>query len=92
MTRDEIKKLVVECENELTNEFKEIDEKEKNCMAVTEAADYLVTFREGYYYKDAFLKRTQPFYLQEKIPVIKKKLLQMREMERMIICHRIFRI
>ena len=38
-------------------EFKEIDEKEKNCMAVTEAADYLVTFREGYYYKDAFLKR-----------------------------------
>ena len=42
-------------------EFKEIDEKEKNCMAVTEAADYLVTFREGYYYKDAFLKRTQPF-------------------------------
>ena len=41
-------------------------------MAVTEAADYLVTFREGYYYKDAFLKRTQPFYLQEKIPVIKK--------------------
>ena len=31
-------------------EFKEIDEKEKNCMAVTEAADYLVTFREGYYY------------------------------------------
>ena len=30
-------------------------------MAVTEAADYLVTFREGYYYKDAFLKRTQPF-------------------------------
>ena len=53
-------------------EFKEIDEKEKNCMAVTEAADYLVTFREGYYYKDAFLKRTQPFYLQEKIPVIKK--------------------
>ena len=34
-------------------EFKEIDEKEKNCMAVTEAADYLVTFREGYYYKDA---------------------------------------
>ena len=53
-------------------EFKEIDEKEKNCMAVTEAADYLVTFREGYYYKDAFLKRTQPFYLQEKIPIIKK--------------------
>ncbi len=26
MTRDEIKKLVVECENELTNEFKEIDD------------------------------------------------------------------
>lgn len=53
-------------------EFKEIDEKEKNCMAVTAAADYLVTFREGYYYKDAFLKRTQPFFLQEKIPIVKK--------------------
>lgn len=26
MTRDEIKKLVLECENELTNEFKEIDD------------------------------------------------------------------
>ena len=26
MTRDEIKKLIVECENELTNEFKEIDD------------------------------------------------------------------
>lgn len=53
-------------------EFKEIDEKEKNCMAVTAAADYLVTFREGYYYKDAFLKRTQPFSMQEKISIIKK--------------------
>mgnify|MGYP001110864875 CR=1 FL=1 len=53
-------------------EFKEIDEKEKNCMAVTAAADYLVTFREGYYYKDAFLKRTQPFSMQEKIPIVKK--------------------
>ena len=52
--------------------FKEIDEKEKNCMAVTAAADYLVTFREGYYYKDAFLKRTQPFSMQEKISIIKK--------------------
>ena len=45
---------------------------EKNCMAVTAAADYLVTFREGYYYKDAFLKRTQPFSMQEKISIIKK--------------------
>ena len=53
-------------------ENKEIDEKEKNCMAVTAAADYLVTFREGYYYKDAFLKRTQPFSMQEKISIIKK--------------------
>ena len=41
-------------------------------MAVTAAADYLVTFREGYYYKDAFLKRTQPFSMQEKISIVKK--------------------
>ena len=53
-------------------EWKEIDEKEKNCMAVTAAADYLVTFREGYYYKDAFLKRTEPFFFQESIPIVKK--------------------
>lgn len=53
-------------------EFKEIDEKEKNCMAVTAAADYLVTFREGYYYKEAFLKRTEAFYFQEQIRVVKK--------------------
>ena len=53
-------------------EVKENDEKEKNCMAVTAAADYLVTFREGYYYKDAFLKRTQPFSMQEKISIVKK--------------------
>ena len=26
MTRDEIKKIVVECENELTDEFKKIDD------------------------------------------------------------------
>ena len=62
-------------------EFKEIDEKEKNCMAVTEAADYLVTFREGYYYKDAFLKRTNPFYLHENIPVIKKTKRSQKEVD-----------
>lgn len=53
-------------------EFKQIDEKEKNCMAVTAAADYLVDFRKGYYYTDAFLKRTEPFYFQEQIPILKK--------------------
>ena len=53
-------------------EFKQIDEKEKNFMAVTAAADYLVTFRQGYYYTDAFLKRTEPFYFQEQIPIVKK--------------------
>ncbi len=53
-------------------EVREIDEKEKNCMSETVAADYLVTFREGYYYKDAFLKRTEPFYFQEQIEIMKK--------------------
>ena len=53
-------------------DLKEIDEKEKNCMAVNAAADYLVTFRKGYYYTEAFLKRTEPFYFQETIPILKK--------------------
>lgn len=53
-------------------EFKQIEDREKNCMAVTKAADYLVTFREGYYFKEAFTKRTQPFFFQEEIMIIKK--------------------
>ncbi len=53
-------------------EFKQIDDKEKNCMSVTAAADYLVTLRRGYYYADAFLKRTEPFYFQEHIPAVKR--------------------
>ena len=64
--------------NEVMNEgisvtqFRQIDDKEKNCMSVTAAADYLVTFAEGYYYTEAFTKRTEPFYFQETIPVLKK--------------------
>ncbi len=53
-------------------EFKQIDEHEKNCMAVTKAADYLVRIRDGAYYPDAFLKRTQPFLFQEHINITKK--------------------
>ncbi len=53
-------------------EFKLIDDKEKNCMSVTAAADYLVTFREGYYNKEAFTKRCEPFAFQETIKVVKK--------------------
>ncbi|MBQ9156370.1 MAG: DUF2344 domain-containing protein [Eubacterium sp.] len=53
-------------------EFKQIDDKEKNCMAVTAAADYLVSFRPGYYYTDAFTKRTEAFFFQETIPILKK--------------------
>lgn len=53
-------------------EFKEIDEKEKNCMAVTAAADYLVTFRGGHYYEEVFLKRCEPFLFQEEITILKK--------------------
>ena len=53
-------------------EFKQIQDKEKNCMAVTAAADYLVTFRKGHYYEEVFLKRCEPFYFQEQIPVLKK--------------------
>ena len=53
-------------------EFRQIDEKEKNCMAVTAAADYLVTFRPGYYYEEAFTKRCEPFFFQEEIRVRKK--------------------
>ena len=41
-------------------------------MSATAAADYLVFFRKGYYYTDAFLQRTQTFYMQESINVMKK--------------------
>ena len=53
-------------------EFRQIDPKEKNCMSSTAAADYLVFFRKGYYYTEAFLQRTQSFYMQEAIPIMKK--------------------
>ncbi len=53
-------------------EFKQIEEKEKNCMSVTAAADYLVTFRGGHYFEEAFTKRCEPFFFQEEIPILKK--------------------
>lgn len=53
-------------------EFRQIDPKEKNCMSATAAADYLVFFRKGYYCIDAFLQRTQTFYMQESISIMKK--------------------
>lgn len=53
-------------------EFRQIDEKEKNCMAMTAASDYLVTFRPGYYVTEAFTKRTQAFFFQEQIMILKK--------------------
>lgn len=53
-------------------EFKQIHDKEKNCMAVTAAADYYVSFGKGYYFTEAFTKRTQAFYFQERIPILKK--------------------
>lgn len=62
-------------------EFRQIHEKEKNCMAVTAAADYLVTFKKGYYYTDAFTKRTEPFYFQESIPILKKTKRSEREVD-----------
>ena len=53
-------------------QFKQIHDKEKNCMSVTAASDYYVTFAKGYYYTEAFTKRTEPFYFQETIPILKK--------------------
>ncbi len=53
-------------------EFRQVHDKEKNCMSVTAAADYYVSFAKGYYYTEAFTKRTEPFYFQESIPIIKK--------------------
>ncbi len=53
-------------------QFRQVDDKEKNCMSVTRAADYLVSFAKGSYYTEAFTKRTEPFYFQETIPILKK--------------------
>jgi len=53
-------------------EFKQIADKEKNCMSVTKAADYLVRFRPGHYYTEPFIQRTGMFSMQEEIMVMKK--------------------
>lgn len=53
-------------------EFKQIDDKEKNCMSETAACDYRVSIRDGYYVRDAFVKRTDAFFFQEEIRVVKK--------------------
>ena len=54
-------------------EFKQIDEKEKNCMAVTAAADYLVDFRKGYYYTDAFLNGRSRFISRNRFQFSRKR-------------------
>ena len=41
-------------------------------MAVTAAADYLVSIRPGHYYTEPFLQRTGMFAMQEEIMVLKK--------------------
>lgn len=53
-------------------ECRQIHDKEKNCMSVTAAADYHVTFAKGCYFTEAFTKRTEPFHFQETIPILKK--------------------
>ena len=53
-------------------EFRGIDDREKNCMAATAAADYLVSFRKGHYFEEAFTKRCEPFFFQEEINILKK--------------------
>ena len=53
-------------------QFRQIHDKEKNCMSVTAAADYLVGFRPGFYHSEAFTKRCSSFFFQETIPILKK--------------------
>ena len=53
-------------------EFRRIDKKEKNCMAVTAACDYRIGFRKGHYFTEPFLRRTEMFAMQEEIMVMKK--------------------
>ncbi len=52
--------------------FRRIEDREKNCMAVTAACDYRIGFRKGHYFTEPFLKRTQMFAMQEEIMVMKK--------------------
>ncbi len=53
-------------------QFRQIHDREKSCMAVTAAADYLVSIRPGHYYTEPFLQRTGMFAMQEEIMVLKK--------------------
>lgn len=53
-------------------EFKQLPDKCKNAMSSVAAADYRITFRDGYYKEEDFLKKVQEFYNQENIIILKK--------------------
>lgn len=53
-------------------DWKRLDDKAKNAMSCVAAADYLVSFRPGYYHKSVFLQRCEEFFKQEQMIVLKK--------------------
>ncbi len=54
--------------------YRELPEESKNAMSIVAAADYELTFREGYEPEDkaVFFEGLQKFYNQEEINIIKK--------------------
>lgn len=53
-------------------DWKKLDDKAKNAMSSVAAADYMVSFRPGYYHKQVFLQRCDEFFRQEEMVVLKK--------------------
>lgn len=53
-------------------DWKKLEDTAKNAMSTVAAADYMVSFRPGYYHKEVFLQRCAEFFRQEEMIVLKK--------------------
>jgi radical SAM-linked protein len=53
-------------------EFKQLPDKCKNAMSSVAGADYLISFREGYYDEKVFLDAVEGFISQKQIMIVKK--------------------
>lgn len=53
-------------------DWRKLDDTAKNAMSSVAAADYMISFRPGYYKKEVFLERCEEFFRQEQMIVLKK--------------------
>ena len=62
-------------------EFKQLPDKCKNAMSSVAGADYRITFRNGYYEEEKFLEKTEDFFAQDAISIVKKTKKSEREVD-----------